>query len=130
MVWHAHRELYHWGKDSVTSKLTEMCYFWPNMKAFVGDTLAECNFCRLKRRTTTLRDVEYHRKEIHPVNTRVYMDVFHACRVSNDSHPMLSMMDGTSRFAKAICLHNASATEVIRKFQNEWVVNFGCPREV
>ena len=39
-------------------------------------------------------------------------------------------MDGTSRFAKAICLKNTSATEVIREFHSHWVANFGKPVEV
>ena len=28
MVWHIHRELYHWGKDSSYQKLSSLCYFW------------------------------------------------------------------------------------------------------
>ena len=75
-------------------------------------------------------DIKYHRKEIHTVNHHVYMDVFHACKIQDKGFPMLSIMDGTSRFAKAICLKNTSSAEVIRAFHIHWVANFGRPVEV
>ena len=38
---------------------------------------------------------------------------------------MLSIMDASSRFAKAICLENTSLAEIIRAFHVHWVANFG-----
>ena len=43
---------------------------------------------------------------------------------------MLSIMDGMSQFAKAICLKNTSSAEIIRAFHIHWVANFGRPVEV
>ena len=94
------------------------------------ESMQECNFCRHKQHVQLIRDIKYVRKEIHPVNHRVYMDVFHACKLHDKGFPMLSIMDGTSRFAKAICLKNTSLAEVIRAFHVHWVANFGWPVEV
>ena len=43
---------------------------------------------------------------------------------------MLLIMDGTSWFAKAICLKNTSLAKIIRAFHIHWVANFGKPVEV
>ena len=130
MVWHVHRELYHRGSDNIYQSLTSLGYFWPHMKAFILDQMRLCNFCHHKRHVESIRDVEYHRKEIHPVNHCVYMDVFHASKIQAKGFPMLSMMDASSRFAKAICLKNTSAAKIIRTFHIHWVANFGKPVEV
>ena len=61
---------------------------------------------RHKRHVDSIWDVKYHHKEIHLVNHRVYMDVFHACKIQAKGFLMLSIMDATSRFVKAICLKN------------------------
>ena len=130
IVWHVHRSLYHRGTDAICQTLQAGKWFWPKIRAFIAETLQECNHCRHKRHVESIRDIEYVRKTIHPVNHKIYMDVFHACKLSNKGFPMLSIMDSTSRFAKAVCLNNVSSAEVIRAFHIHWVANFGSPVEV
>ena len=111
-------------------KLVELNFFWPFMRADIVDEMKNCNFCRLKRRNDSIRDVEYHRKTIQPVNHTVFLDIFHAAKNSASHYPILTMMCGTSRFAKAIALSNISAREISRAFAIHWVANFGAPVEV